>query len=60
MYIEHYSLLLDIKLILMTVRIMFSKDSTEGFEKVEELERLCDEVISEGDKEKEPEAVTAP
>ena len=31
MYIENYSLLLDIKLILMTVKIMFMKESTEGF-----------------------------
>jgi exopolysaccharide biosynthesis polyprenyl glycosylphosphotransferase len=31
MYIENYSLLLDIKLILMTIKIMFTKESTEGF-----------------------------
>lgn len=31
MYIENYSLLLDIKLILLTLRIMFNKESTEGF-----------------------------
>ncbi len=31
MYIENYSVLLDIKLILMTVKIMFMKESTEGF-----------------------------
>lgn len=30
-YIENYSLILDIKLILMTVVTMFMKDSTEGF-----------------------------
>lgn len=36
LYIENYSLLLDIKLILTTIRIMFSKESTEGFEKVAE------------------------
>ena len=34
MYIENYSLILDIKLILMTIRIMFKKESTEGFVKV--------------------------
>ena len=34
MYIENYSLLLDIKLILMTIRIMFKKESTEGFVEV--------------------------
>ena len=31
MYIENYSILLDIKLILMTIKIMFMKESTEGF-----------------------------
>lgn len=32
MYIQNYSLLLDIKLIFMTVKIMFMKESTEGFD----------------------------
>ena len=32
-YIEEYSILLDIKLILMTLQIMLRKDSTEGFKK---------------------------
>lgn len=32
MYIQNYSILLDIKLIIMTVKIMFMKESTEGFE----------------------------
>lgn len=31
MYIENYSLLQDIKLILITARILFKKESTEGF-----------------------------
>jgi len=31
MYIQNYSILLDIKLILMTIKIMFMKESTEGF-----------------------------
>lgn len=33
MYIQKYSFLLDIRLILMTVKIMFMKESTEGFTK---------------------------
>ena len=33
MYIEKYSLFLDIKLILMTVQTMFKRESTEGFDK---------------------------
>ncbi len=45
MYIEHYSLVLDIKLILMTVRILFSKESTEGFETVEENEQKLEEMM---------------
>ena len=32
MYIQNYSLLLDLKLILMTVKIIFLKESTEGFD----------------------------
>ena len=35
MYIEKYSLLLDIKLILMTLQIMLRKESTEGFKNEE-------------------------
>lgn len=33
MYIQNYSFLMDIKLLFMTVKIMFMKESTEGFEK---------------------------
>jgi exopolysaccharide biosynthesis polyprenyl glycosylphosphotransferase len=33
MYIENYSFSLDIKLLLMTVKILFMKESTEGFSK---------------------------
>ena len=32
MYIQNYSILLDIKLILMTIKIIFMKESTEGFD----------------------------
>ena len=45
MYIENYSILLDIKLILMTVRILFSKESTEGFEKQQETEQRVQEML---------------
>lgn len=31
MYIQNYSILLDLKLMLMTVKIIFMKESTEGF-----------------------------
>lgn len=60
MYIENYSFVLDIKLILMTIRIMLSKDSTEGFDKVEETERMKEEVLHQMHEEREKEeAVTA-
>lgn len=36
LYIEKYSLLLDIKLILMTLQIMLRKESTEGFKNEKE------------------------
>jgi len=32
MYVQNYSILLDLKLILMTVKIIFMKESTEGFD----------------------------
>lgn len=35
-YIEKYSLLLDIKLLFMTFKILFMKESTEGFEEKQE------------------------
>ena len=53
MYIENYSLLLDIKLILMTLRIMLSKESTEGFEQTEILEQQSREVLRQMKEEAE-------
>lgn len=40
MYIENYSFFLDVKLILMTVKTMFQKESSQGVEKKEEKEEL--------------------
>ena len=34
MYVEEYSFLLDVKIVLMTVRILFQRESTEGFDRV--------------------------
>lgn len=51
MYIENYSLLLDIKLIILTLRIIFSKDSTEGIDKAEENQRRAEELLQEIDRE---------
>ncbi len=51
MYIENYSLLLDIKLIILTLRIIFSKESTEGIDKATENERLAEEILKDKDQE---------
>lgn len=44
MYIENYSILLDFKLILMTIRVLFKKESTEGFDKIIDESKL-DELL---------------
>lgn len=56
MYIERYSFLLDIKLIVLTFRAMFQKESTEGFDKAEENEQRVDELLHEVKEEHEREA----
>lgn len=50
MYIENYSLLLDLRLIILTLRIIFSKDSTEGVDVAAENERLAEELLREAEK----------
>ena len=47
MYIENYSLILDLKLILMTLQIMLRRESTEGFEKQKEMQEKKDEIVNE-------------
>ena len=51
MYIENYSLLLDIKLIILTLRIIFSKESTEGIDKQLENQQKIDQLLKELDAE---------
>ncbi len=55
MYIENYSLLMDIKLIILTLRIVFSKDSTEGVDVAAENERLAEELLHSIEEEKNQE-----
>ena len=53
MYIENYSLLLDIKLIILTLRIIFSKDSTEGIDVAAENQKKAEALLQEAEGEKE-------
>ena len=45
-YIEEYSFLLDLKIILMTVQVLFKPESTEGFDKAEEIQHLKDSLLN--------------
>lgn len=47
MYIENYSMMLDIKLIILTLRILFSKESTEGIDVAAENQRKAEELAQE-------------
>ena len=47
MYIEKYSIFLDIKLIVMTLRILLKKESTEGFDVAIENEKKKDDLLKE-------------
>ena len=47
MYIENYSVILDLKLILMTLQILLKPESTEGFDKV----ISADDVLAQLEKE---------
>ncbi len=51
MYIENFSIYLDIKLIILTVRVLLSKESTEGFDVAlqnqTELENILEELHEE-------------
>jgi len=53
MYIENYSLMMDIKLIILTLRIIFSKDSTEGVDVAERNKQLAQELVQEAEKNEE-------
>lgn len=44
LYIKNYSLLLDIKIIFNTIKIMFMKDSSKGVAKEKKLDEILDEL----------------
>lgn len=44
-YIEHYSFWLDIKLILMTFKIIFDKENTEGVEKDQKTATITKDIL---------------
>lgn len=47
MYIENYSIFLDIRLIILTVRILLSKESTEGFDVAQANKEKLDTLLEE-------------
>ena len=51
MYVQKFSVILDMKLILMTLKIMFMKESTEGVDKAAENQKLADELLKELDQD---------
>jgi len=51
MYIENYSFMMDIKLIILTLRIIFSKESTEGIDKQRENQQKIEQLLKELDAE---------
>ena len=53
-YIENYSLLLDIKLILMTIPIMLRKESTEGIDVSEDRKNRARELIRNAEAPDDP------
>ena len=48
MYIENYSIIQDLKLIILTLRILFKKESTEGFNTQQENTTKEEELVSSG------------
>ncbi len=52
-YVETYSLLLDLRLMIMTIKVLFMKESTEGFDsKANENVRASKSLKNESEKEK--------
>ena len=48
-YIEEYSFLNDLKIMFMTLQVLFKPESTEGFEKEDELEQLKQDLLRKED-----------
>ena len=53
-YVETYSLLLDLKLLILTFKVLFMRESTEGFnEKANENVRVSKSLKKESEKKDE-------
>ena len=53
-YVETYSLLLDLKLLILTIKILFMRESTEGFnEKANENVRASKSLKKESENKNE-------
>lgn len=50
-YVENYSLRLDIKLIILTLRTMLSRESTEGIDKAQQHSQKVEDLFGEQDSE---------
>ena len=57
LYIENYSVALDIKLILLTLRVMLQKESTEGFEVAKENQLKKDEILKQLNQERKQDGI---
>ena len=44
-YVETYSLLLDLKLLILTIKVLFMKESTEGFNEKENEKVMQKKII---------------